>query len=120
MSAIIKIGFNVIYKRHETDRDGGKPMRFIFFTQGDGSEDSPHEIKHAAIKTGTSDDSATIGADDVEQAIKLIRERVIGKKCYWQMDEGDKDLKIKKDQWMCDVVHSIQIVRAEPVAFTTL
>ena len=123
MSAIIKIGYNIIYKRHKTDKDGGEIGAFEQYSAHDGSatsEDEQDPVVFTGLGTGTADDDETLAAEDVEDAIKKLRKAKLGDRTYWESDEERDGATRKKPQWYCDTIHDIQIVRAEPVAFTTL
>lgn len=124
MSAIIKVCFNTISETRTTPKDEGVPGPFLYYHFNDSSE-SQHEenpvMPFPAMIAGDFDEYETIAAVDVEDAIAKVREKVLAKDgFYWEVTEDENGKDLKKSQWRYTKVVAIQIVRAEPVAFTTL
>lgn len=102
MSGIFKVTHNALHNFYRTTGpDGEKGERII--DESDADEFEP-------VEDGAADYSATVSADDAEDAIAKVRAAIVGT-CEAIEDDGE---------WTICEVKAIQIVRVEPVAFTTI
>lgn len=126
MSAIIKVSFNILSKTYEAAGDGGKVGKFLYYHENDSSETEIEEETPvppiSQLTNGRGHDEETIAADSIEDAIEKIRiaKTRPGNGFYWDWREDENGKPLKKPIWRYTEVVAIQIVRAEPVAFTTL
>lgn len=118
MPGIFKVSFNEIHAEQRIDKEGGKPVGKKTLHQWSVDSDPLDDAKFGPIKGGNADNDETVAADDAEDAIKKVRAAKIGKPEDYELEDDRGD--IKAGQWMRSTVEAIQIVRVEPVAFTTV
>lgn len=118
MSAVFKIGFNVIDSWCKIEKKGGKEVGKPSLHQWSETSDPLPKAEFKPITSGSADESETLSANDAEDAIAILRKARIGTFTDFQADDDDEQF--KKGQWVRSKCVAIQIIRVEPVAFTTL
>jgi hypothetical protein len=118
MPGIFKVGFNTIDSQCKIDKEGGKEVGKPTFHQWTAGPEKLRSQKFNPIVSGSADDDATVLADDAEDAIAKIRASKIGRSYDFEQDADCDD--IKSGDWARSACIAIQIVRVEPVAFTTV
>lgn len=118
MPGIFKVAFNIISSEQALDKMGGKLTGRKFILDWN---QNPVELEKAVfepIGCGSADYDATVDADDAEDAIAKVRKAKVGE--YVETKRAEDDVWFKKGQWVRSTTEAIQIIRVEPVAFTTV